>query len=61
LISTLNVSPSFSRENVFTSPPASTISIAHTAVAKLPLRSPDPWVAVAHAPATEISGSDARL
>ena len=32
-----------------------------TAVARLPLASPEPWVAVAIAPAIEMCGSDARL
>ena len=32
-----------------------------TAVARLPLPSPEPWVPVSHAPATEMCGSDARL
>ena len=38
-----------------------TISSPATAVARLPLASPEPWVAVATAPATEMWGSDARL
>jgi transposase len=32
-----------------------------TAVARLPMPSPEPWVAVAHAPATEMWGREARL
>jgi hypothetical protein len=40
---------------------AVTSSRPATAVARLPLASPEPWVAVATAPATEMWGSDARL
>ena len=56
-----NFSPSFSREISITSPLEVTIRIAATAAPRIALRSPDPCVAVAHAPATEICGSDARL
>ena len=38
-----------------------TISRAETAVARLPFFSPEPCVAVLHAPATEICGNEARL
>ena len=38
-----------------------TSSSAATAVARLPLASPEPCVAVATAPATEMCGSEARL
>jgi hypothetical protein len=40
---------------------AVTISRADTAVATLPLPSPEPCVPVAHAPATEMCGKDPRL
>ncbi|KDP92431.1 hypothetical protein W824_00305 [Clavibacter cf. michiganensis LMG 26808] len=43
------------------SPSAVIISSAATAVPRLPLPMPDPWVAVAMAPPTEMCGSDARL
>jgi len=43
------------------SPEAVTSSSPATAVARLPLASPEPWVAVATAPATEMWGSEARL
>ena len=56
-----NVAGSSSREIVTSSPSARTMSIARTAVDRLPLRSPDPWVPVAQAPATEMCGSEARL
>jgi hypothetical protein len=46
---------------VRTSPSAVIRSIPDTAVARLPLASPDPWLAVAHAPATDRCGSDAML
>src|SRR5215470_9370416 len=50
-----------SRAAVTTSPSAVTSSRPDTEVARLPLASPEPWVAVAHAPATEMCGSDPRL
>ena len=40
---------------------AMVLSIAFTAVARLPSESPDPWVPVATAPPTEMWGSDPRL
>ena len=43
------------------SPSAVTTVMAETAVARFPFRSPEPWVAVAQAPATEMCGRDARL
>ena len=43
------------------SPAEVTSSRAATDVARLPLRSPEPCVAVATAPATEMCGSEARL
>ena len=49
------------RATVSSSPLDVTSSSAATAVARLPLASPDPWVAVATAPATEMCGSEARL
>ena len=49
------------REAVTSSPAEVTSSRPATAVARLPLASPEPWVAVATAPATEMWGSDARL
>jgi hypothetical protein len=49
------------RSAVITSPSDVTSSTALTAVARLPFPSPDPCVAVATAPATEMCGSDARL
>ena len=49
------------RRTVRRSPSAVTSSRPATEVARLPLRSPEPWVAVATAPATEMCGSDARL
>jgi hypothetical protein len=48
-------------EAVRTSPSELTSSSSATAVARFPFASPDPWVAVAIAPATEMCGSDARL
>ncbi len=56
-----NASPSRSLLSFTTSPPAVTISSADTAVARLPLVSPEPCVPVAHAPAIEMCGSDPRL
>ena len=53
--------PSRSRVRVTTSPPALTSSIPRTAVARLPLRSPEPWVPVAQAPAREMWGREAVL
>ena len=50
-----------SRENVSTSPSAVTSSSADTAVERLPFFTPEPCVPVAHAPAIEMCGSDARL
>ena len=44
-----------------TSPSEVTSSRPATAVARLPLASPEPCVAVATAPATEMCGSEARL
>ena len=49
------------RESTTTSPLAVTISNAATAVAKLPLLSPDPCVAVAQAPTTDTCGNEAIL
>ena len=46
---------------VRSAPSAPTIRTARTAVARFPLRSPEPWVPVAIAPATEMWGSDAML
>ncbi len=54
-------SGSSSREMLTRSPDAVASSMACTAVARLPLATPLPWVAVAHAPATEMCGNDARL
>jgi hypothetical protein len=48
-------------EAVGVSPEAVTSSRPATAVARLPLASPEPWVPVATAPATEMWGNDARL
>ena len=56
-----NVSPSFSRESVRTSPSAVTSSRAETAVARFPFLTPEPCVAVAQAPAMEMWGREARL
>ena len=53
-----SVSP---RAAVTSSPLDVTSSSAATAVARLRLASPEPWVAVATAPATEMCGSEARL
>jgi hypothetical protein len=44
-----------------TDPSAVTISMPDTAVARLPFASPDPCVPVAHEPAIEICGSEARF
>jgi hypothetical protein len=52
---------SASRLSVTRSPAAVTSSTARTAVARLPLRIPEPWVPVAQAPATEMCGSDPRF
>ena len=49
------------RSTVRSSPSEVTNSNPATAVAKLPLVSPEPCVAVATAPATEMCGSEARL
>ena len=49
------------RRSATISPAEVTSSSARTAVARLPLRSPEPWVAVAIAPATAMCGSEARL
>ena len=38
-----------------------TICMAETAVERLPLLLPEPWVAVAQAPTTEMCGREARL
>jgi 6-phosphofructokinase 1 len=51
----------FSLDKLTTSPLPVTNSMAETGVARLPFFTPEPCVAVAHAPATEICGSDARL
>ena len=50
-----------SAESVTTSPSAVTSSSPETAVARFPLLMPEPCVAVAQAPATEMCGSEARL
>ena len=42
-------------------PSAVTSSMAETAVERLPLLLPEPWVPVAQAPATEMCGREARL
>ena len=55
------LSPCSSRDRTTTAPSAVTSSSADTAVARLPLSSPEPCVAVAQAPATEIWGNEARL
>jgi hypothetical protein len=47
--------------SVTRSPEAETSSSARTADGRFWLRSPEPWVAVAHEPATEMCGSEARL
>ena len=52
---------SASRSRVSRLPSAVTSSIARTAAGRLRLRSPEPWVAVAQAPATEMCGSEPRL
>ena len=49
------------RETRTSSPSDVTSSSPATAVARLPLATPEPWVAVATAPATEMCGSEARL
>src|ERR1039458_833277 len=54
-------SPSALRDSFTTSPAAVTISMPETAVARLPFFSPEPCVAVLHAPAMEMWGSEARL
>ncbi len=43
------------------SPSAVIMSTEDTAVARFPLVGPEPWVAVAHEPATEMCGSEPRL
>ncbi len=48
-------------ENCSSSPPEVTSCTAATAVARFPFRTPEPCVAVATAPATEMCGSEARL
>ena len=53
--------PASPRALVSSSPSEVTSSSAATAVARLPFVSPEPWVAVATAPATEMWGSEARL
>ncbi len=47
--------------SVMTSPEAVTSSIMRTAAARFWLASPEPWVAVATEPATEMCGSEAVL
>lgn len=53
--------PSSPRRSVTGSPSAVTISIPATAALRFRLPSPEPWVAVAIEPATEMCGSEARL
>ena len=54
-------SASPSRTKTVVSPSAVTTSNAETAVARFPIWSPEPCVAVAQAPATEMCGREARL
>jgi len=56
-----NVSGSAARERWISSPLAATISIALTAVERHWLARPEPCVAVAQAPMTEMCGSEARF
>ena len=51
----------WSRSTRCVRPSASMISSAVTALERLPLRIPEPWVPVAAAPATEMWGSEPRL
>ena len=51
----------FERSTVTSEPSAFTSSTADTAVDRMPLRSPEPWVPVAVAPATEMCGSEPVL
>ena len=55
------VKPASPRVSETTSPDEVTRSSAVTAVARLPFRRPEPWVAVAIDPATEMWGSEARF
>ena len=56
-----NSSPPVSRRTVRRPPSAVISSSPDTIVARFPWASPEPWVAVATAPATEMCGSEARL
>ena len=56
-----NTSGSPARDQLRSSPSAVTSSSPETDVDRQPCRSPDPCVAVATAPATEMCGSEARL